>query len=207
MKTPRKRRSRGEVSKPSIEDLLLMAMERLIEKNQSFATVTVNQLAKEAGIARATFYLHFADKAELVAVLMNRLTDELVGSAGVWFHPTEKKLTPETLKVALTGIFKTFKKHQAIVEAITTTAVHDETVAQLYAEMMEKLCEQSRLSVQAIQGSQLKGNVSHDMLADVLTWSVELFCARFISSYDDKELEKLIDTFTHICLRSMFPSS
>ena len=76
-----KRRLRASQPKATIEDRLLGATERLIEQGFSFATLTVEQLATEAGIARATFYLHFSDKSELVAKLMVRVTQEVVGSA------------------------------------------------------------------------------------------------------------------------------
>jgi AcrR family transcriptional regulator len=49
---------------------LLEAMERLLSQGQSFSALTVETLASEAGIARATFYLRFKDKSALVASLL-----------------------------------------------------------------------------------------------------------------------------------------
>ena len=206
MPTARKRRPRAK-STPvlSVEDRLLIAMEQLLEKEQRFETVTVEQLAKEAGIARATFYLHFADKAELVSSLMKRLTDEVVESAGSWFESGAGATEPESLKPALKGIIGTFKKHHAVLEAAASTTSHDETVAELYEQMMQALCEQSRKAVQASDHEELTAQgVSPDMLADVLTWVIELFCARFIGRYDDNQVDELINTFAYICHQSIF---
>lgn len=178
-------------------------MERLFEQGQNFATVTVEELARETGISRATFYLHFKDKGELVARLMGRLTQEVVVSAGEWFD-AKGQSGPQTVKQALTGIVTTFRKHHAIVSAVTATAGHDDTVARLHEEMMLRLCEHSRHALAWVKANNPGLEVHWDMMADVLTWCVEQYCARFVGQYDEAQLEALIDTFAHICNSAIF---
>jgi AcrR family transcriptional regulator len=198
-----KRRLRASQPKATIEDRLLGATERLIEQGFSFATLTVEQLATEAGIARATFYLHFSDKSELVAKLMGRLTQEVVGSAGEWF--AQKGQTgPQTVKQALTGIISTFKRHHAILTAVSATAAQDETVHTLHEAMMLQLCEQSRNALSRIVAKPPADGFSWDMMANVLTWSIEQYCARFVGQYDAKQLDDLINTFSYICNSAFF---
>lgn len=116
----RQRRAR----RPSIEDRLLPAMERLFEQGQNFATITVEELAREAGVARATFYLHFKNKGELVAPRMGLLTQGVVGSASAWFDPKGRS-GAQTVMQALTGIVTTFHKRHVILAAVATTTGHD----------------------------------------------------------------------------------
>ncbi|MBS0370559.1 MAG: TetR/AcrR family transcriptional regulator [Proteobacteria bacterium] len=156
-KSAQKRR-RGCQLKATVENRLLAATERLIEQGQGFATLTVEQLASEAGIARATFYLHFADKGELVAQLMGRLTQEIVGSAGDWFEARGQS-GPQTVKQALVGIISTFRKLHAILAAVEATKAQDETVARLHREMMARLCERSRRAVAAVKQDSPEGDV------------------------------------------------
>lgn len=206
MTTVRQRRPRAKLTPTlSVEERLLIAMEQLLKKEQRFAMVTVQQLAKEAGISRATFYLHFADKAELVSSLMRRLTDEVVESAGSWFGATLDSNGADNLKPALRGIINTFKKHHAVLEAAASTSSHDKTVAELYEKMMKALCDESRKAILSANHKALSAQgVSPDMLADVLTWVIELYCARFIGQYNDAQIEGLINTFAHICHQSIF---
>jgi AcrR family transcriptional regulator len=44
-----------------------------------YAPVTVDQIARRAGANRATFYLHFASKVDVVLELMARVDDEVAG--------------------------------------------------------------------------------------------------------------------------------
>lgn len=200
------RQRRHAQPKLTVEDKLLVALERLFEKGVGFSTLTIEQLAKEAGIARATFYLHFADKGELVARLMGRLTLEVVGSAGDWFQ-AKGRPGPQTVEHALSGIIKTFRKHHAILSAVEATKGQDETVARLFQEMMDRLCEQSRQALAKLPPDSLRPEVSPDLLADVLTWSVEQYCVRVVGHCDDGQIEDLIRTFTHICNSAMFSSA
>jgi len=201
--TGKPNRIRAKQPRATLEDRLLAAMERLFEQGQNFATLTVEELAREAGIARATFYLHFKDKGELVARLMGRLTQEVVGSAGDWFD-AKGQSGPQTVKQALVGIVSTFRKHHAIVAAVAATAAHDETVARLHEEMMTQLCERSRRAIAAVRAGSPEGDVPWNMLADVLTWCVEQYCARFVGQYDAAQLDALINTFSHICNSAIF---
>jgi AcrR family transcriptional regulator len=46
---------------------------------QGYAATTAEQIATRAGANRATFYLHFGGKADVVLELMRRLDDEVAG--------------------------------------------------------------------------------------------------------------------------------
>lgn len=149
---PRPKRTRKRPSldldqdSPRVEDRLLVAIESLLESGQKFGALTVEQLAKEAGIGRATFYLHFRDKGELVRRLMRKLTAEVTESAGGWFR-SGGDVDRRSMHFALHGIVGTFKKHQAVLAAVTDIAPFDPAVAEAHAQMMDELCKLSRKAV------------------------------------------------------------
>ncbi len=186
-----------------IEERLLAGIERLLEGGHKFGALTVEQLAKEAGIGRATFYLHFRDKGELVHRLMRRLTTEVVDSAGGWFRGGGD-VDRRSLQFALHGIVATFKKHQAVLAAVADTAPFDPAVAEAHAQMMDELCKLSRKAISQVRRDGRGTKAAGQDLADLLTWSLELFCARFISRYEGRQLKSLIDLFAHVCGNAIF---
>ena len=205
-KSPRRVRKRPPLSEavaPSqVEERLLAAIERMLSEGQSFASLSIAQLTQEAGIGRATFYLHFKDKGELVQRLMQRLTDEVVLNAGTWFAGS--KVDARSMQLALRGIITTFKRHAAILSAVSDTAAHDDAVAKAHQAMMRQL---SALSRSAIASARRQGTAAKHAtpdLADLLTLSIEAYCAKYVRKFDDKHLEKLIDNVTHICGRAIF---
>ena len=206
-KSTRKRPGRT-VRKPerlTIDDRLLAAMERLLERGYPFGSLTVEQLTEEAGMARATFYLHFRDKGELVGRLMRRLTTEIVDSAGGWFRGGSD-VDRRSMHFALHGIVGTFKKHQAIVAAITDTAGTDPKVTKLYEQMMAELSKMSRRAITQVQRSGRGQQSAPPGLAEMLTWLIELYCARFISRHKGRQIAKLVDMFAFICGQTIFAS-
>ncbi|MBA4285490.1 MAG: hypothetical protein C0434_08165 [Xanthomonadaceae bacterium] len=201
--TRRTRARLGDQPRPSIEDRLLAAMERLLEQGHRFAALSVEQLTDEAGIARGTFYLHFRDKGELVARLMSQVTEEIIASSGTWMSDADAARPPE-LHQALVGMVATFKKHQAILAAVNDTAPYDQTVAGLYKTMVDRICAQSRVSLDIIQRKGLSRPGATDDVAEVLSWMIVMYCARFVGERNGAELERLAESLGYISASTAF---
>lgn len=192
------RRSRSTAERPKIEDRLLLAMEQLLEQGHSFSAVSIEQLTGAAGLARATFYLHFRDKGELVTRLMQRVRDEIVASAGLWFEHAELARR-EDMRRALRGILGVYQKHHVIIDAVIETARTDTQVAQLWREVLDALCAESRGAVQHLRQAGRAHEAATPLLADVLTWSVNYCAMHYGPRLRGAALEKLTDTLTHVC--------
>lgn len=201
--TRRTRARLGDQPRLSIEDRLLAAMERLLEQGHRFAALSVEQLALEAGIARGTFYLHFRDKGELVARLMSQVTEEIIASTGTWMSNADAAHHPE-LRQALVGMVATFKKHQAILSAINDMAPYDDTVARLYRTMVDRICAQSRVSLDIIRGKGLSRAGASDDVADVMSWMIVLYCARFVGERSGPALDRLAESLGYIAASTAF---
>lgn len=199
----RVRAKQGDEPKPAIEERLLAAMERLLEKGHRFASLSVEQLTEEAGMARATFYLHFRDKGELVARLMEHVTEEIVQSTGVWLRNAEEAHRSE-MHQALVGMVGTFKKHQAILAAINDTAPYDKKVAELYRMMGDTICRQSRRSLATVKRRGRSRPGATDDVADVMSWMIVLYCARFVSEREGGGLDRLARSLGYICASTAF---
>lgn len=197
------RAKRGDQPKLSIEDRLLAAMERLLEKGLRFATLSVEQLTDEAGISRGTFYLHFRDKGELVARLMSQVTEEIIQSTGIWMSNAEDAQRKE-LQQALVGMVRTFKKHQAILAAVNDTAPYDENVAALYRTLVERICEQSRRSLSTVKRKGLSRSGATDDVADIMTWMIVMYCARFVGERNGTDLDRLARSLGYISASTAF---
>lgn len=173
-------------------------MERLLDAGHPFATLSVETLAREAGIARATFYLHFRDKGALVARLLSRISDEVVSSGGAWFRDASGS-GPAQVRQAITGVVHTFKRHQAVLAAVAQMAPFDPEVAALHDDMMRGLCNASRRAIATVRAEGRAAPLADEALADLLSWIVELYCTRFVAGLDDAALEALVERLAHIC--------
>lgn len=108
------------------------------------------------------------------------------------------------MRLALHGIVITFRRHAAVLAAVTDIAAHDPAVAAAHAQMMDELCRLSRKAIAQVKRDGRGTPLSTPELGDLLTWSIELYCARFIAGYDGRKLESLVDLIAHVCGRAIF---
>jgi len=195
--------------KPSVEERLLAAMERMLEQGQRFGTLSIEELAAEADMSRGTFYSHFRDKSELVARLMSVVTDEIVDSAGTWLATREDGDRPhrKDMEATMIGVSGTFRKHRAILAAFSDLASQDPTIAALYQGMMDTICQRCRESIDAVKRAGANRPETGDDVADALSWFVVQYLGRFAPIREGAELGRLIKAVTLICEAAIFADS
>src|SRR5487761_1863651 len=76
-------RSQPSKRRAETEAAVLAAVKRLLFEGESFTELGINRIAKEAGVARSTFYLCFQDKTDVLIRLTGSMKDELfaIGAA------------------------------------------------------------------------------------------------------------------------------
>jgi TetR/AcrR family transcriptional regulator, ethionamide resistance regulator len=191
----------GSDRRSAMEENLQRAMERLLEKGSSFTQVSVEQLATEAGISRATFYLHFRDKGELVARLMTRVTAELSSAARLVSLET---VTREELRKTVRAVVRAYSRHYAVMAAIVETSAYDAQVDALFQQMMEQLVEVNRRALLRLKrAGRLSAEVS-PQLADVITWAFERSCHQLIRKRKPAQVNAVIDALTHMIWSSVY---
>ena len=187
----------------SMEARLLEAVERLLATGTTFTALSVERLAREAGISRATFYLYFRDKSDLIERLIAEVEDEVVRAGGLWFQHAEDA-TYEDLRRAMHGFMDVYRQHHPVLRAAAETAAYDEDVNRAYQRMTGRFRAESRDAVARIAG---RGRAHADlppMLADVLSWSVDHCYVWHGAQLEGAELERLIDALTWTVWHAIF---
>lgn len=199
----RRTRAKQRDAKPTVEARLLAATERLLSQGHSFATLSIEQLAAEAGMARATFYLHFRDKGELVARLMDHFTQELIESFGTWIQDADIAERKD-VRAAVSGMVETFNAHQAIVAAVRDTMPHDKVVKALFEKMQETISTMGQRSLATVKrkGRSRPGATGHVM--DTLAWIVALYCTYRMDKGDGASVERVAKSLGYICESAIF---
>ena len=159
-----------------LEQRLLDATERLMRDGATFTELSVDRLATEAGISRASFYIYFEDKGHLLRRLAGQVFGELATSAERWWGAAWQH-NPDDLRAALAGIVEIYRRHQAVLAALNEMAAYDPTMAQSYRDLMTAITQ--RLA-RVIEDGQADGSIRRELpattTASALTWMVERVC-------------------------------
>ena len=89
MTSPRPSPAAARQDRPgAIVEAVRAAVERLTADGTSFTDLRVEHIAKEAGIARSTFYLRFRDKTTLLCTLAGAVGEDVFAEVDEWLHPS-----------------------------------------------------------------------------------------------------------------------
>lgn len=127
--------------------ILLVAARRVFE-TKGFARTTIADITREAGVGRATFYVYFASKEEVFAVLANQVRDELVAAQDLGdLDPDD----PWAVARATNSAFlEAYAAHRAFLTLIEHQAIADPAIAELREEIYGHSLERAQRYIQRL---------------------------------------------------------
>jgi AcrR family transcriptional regulator len=200
--------SRGRrASRPSGDDrevAILTTAERLLAE-RPFAEISVDDLAKGAGISRPTFYFYFPSKDAVLLTLFDRVMRE----ADATFDGLDEKLSAgEPLAVCREGInafFQTFGDHRAVTLACAASRSTNAELRDMWSAFMQKWVAHTADSIRAERERGAPETIPAEDLATALNLMNER--AMFAALADELpavEHEKVVDTLAYIWFTSIF---
>ena len=133
-------RSRGRrSSRPSGDDrelAILKTAERLFEE-RSLAEISVDDLARGAGISRPTFYFYFPSKDAVLMTLLDRVIEE----ASARLDGLAERLRDDHAqgwRIGIAAFFDAFGAHRAVARAAAPTRITNSEVRALWSAFMQK---------------------------------------------------------------------
>ena len=187
-----------------LERRLLDATERLMRDGATFTELSVDRLATEAGISRASFYIYFEDKGHLLRRLAGQVFGELATSAERWWGAAGQH-NPDDLRAALAGIVEIYRRHQAVLAALNEMAAYDPTMAQSYRDLLAGI---TRQLIRVIEDGQTDGSVRSELpaatTASALTWMVERVCQQNLPAEPPGYDTELVAALTEIVWGTLY---
>ena len=143
------RSSRGRraprVSGDERERAILQTAERLLEE-RPLREISVDDLARGAGISRPTFYFYFASKEAVLLALMDRLVEEAREGVALALLANDP---PRVLREGITAIRDTFRDHRAVAMAAADARAGSPAVRELWARVMEAFVGETTAAIEA----------------------------------------------------------
>ncbi|WP_221568774.1 TetR/AcrR family transcriptional regulator [Alkalihalobacillus sp. TS-13] len=90
---------------------------KLIQKKR-FDSVTIQDIADEALINRATFYLHYEDKHDLLNTMSNTIIQELTDELNPVQHIQEQEVQLERLQTTIEKVYGSVEKNLSFFEVM-----------------------------------------------------------------------------------------
>ncbi|MEA2172138.1 MAG: hypothetical protein QOF76_5438 [Solirubrobacteraceae bacterium] len=184
---------------PATKADLLDATKRLLTSGSTVAALSVERIVREAGMSRATFYLHFKDKTELVAALAEDQVAwrDRIGAE----HLADPDLDRATLDAMISEIVQRWIDNRAVLSAIIEVAEYDPAMGATWRHAMNEVAETSALYFGQRWQDRDDGPSDPATVAELFTWMFERGCHQILR--DPARQTAVADSMAEIIWRTL----
>jgi len=198
--TPRRTDERS-AKRAAVESGVLEATERLLGAGAAYAELSVERIAKEAGISRTAFYFYFRDKRDLLMRLTEGVSDELYAHAEGWWGSEDDG--PPALAEALRAVVAVYAAHGVLLRAVVEASTYDEQVGAFWRALVGRFAEASRLRIEAEQAAGRAAGLDPAATAFALVWMTERTMYQHMVQRIGRE-DALVEALTGIWARAVY---
>ena len=191
-----RRRTRDEIRQAVRRELVEMLAER------PFKDVTVDELARRAGLSRTAFYFYYPDKNEVLKEAANAAAGELYAEADRWWHgegPPEK-----LVREALAGIAAVYCEHPDVLRAAVEAATYDAEFRAFYESLVRRFVHATAEHLRRELDAGRLRPLDPDSIAEALVWMAER-CNYAILLIEGGSQREVVDSLTAIWIHALYP--
>lgn len=202
--SPSRGRRAARPSGDERQQAILDTATRLIQQ-RSFADISVDDLAKGAGISRPTFYFYFASKEAVLLSLM----DPLIKRADTGFDTAPDTMATEPHLAIRQGIeifFSSFGSHPATARAGAEAMHSSPEFREIWAGLMQKWISMTAalISAERQRGAAPETLPALDLATSLNLMNEKMMMATLADDRPSVEHDRVVDTLTHIWLTSIY---
>lgn len=173
---------------------LLVEAARKVFAERGFGAATIDDVVRAAGASRATFYLHFTSKAEVMAAIYESLIPE---TAEYWKTLDRSLGSREALRAWLETAIEWWEAHREILPALhEAIAVDREIAAKQYAGL-RRLTDHLTGYFAAAKGAKKRAEAR--LRIELLIFQLDDFCMKWIVQKTlEAEREMVLDLLTEV---------
>ena len=175
------------------------AVRILLKGGHSYPSLSVATIAETAEVARSTFYVHFADKTELLIRLASETTADIFDAANEWVEGSILQVDSASGREALLAtcrrIVADYREHSAVLSAVMAAAATDSAVADYWFQRIDAFAELATIKLRKSQAAGLVDeSVDARSLAQMAAWSIERTVSQTVSHSSVENDEQLAAT-------------
>lgn len=172
---------------------LLLEAARTVFAARGYGAATVDDIVKAAGASRATFYLHFANKAEVMAALFQAL---MPATAEYWRKLDQSLSSRRELRVWLNEALSWWEEHRRILPALHEASVIDSALATQQYQGLQRLTDELTGYFAKARGAKRR---EARLRIELLILQLDQFCMKWIVQETvDVDREMALDVLSEL---------
>jgi TetR/AcrR family transcriptional regulator, ethionamide resistance regulator len=170
----------------------------------AFKDLTVDQIARAAGLSRTAFYFYFRSKHDLLRAAMEEVSDEAFREADRWWHGEGE---PRSLiRAAIEGVVDVYQRHVNLMRVGQEVAMYDPEMAALWQELMDRFIDATAEHLRAEQAVGRLRPLEPGATAESLVWMMER-CNYVYLGLGRRSRAQVVETLTAIWYHALYPDA
>jgi AcrR family transcriptional regulator len=204
------RPARGRrTARPSGDDreLAILTTAEALLAERPMAEISIDDLARGAGISRPTFYFYFPSKDAVLLTLLDRVIEEVeavVASSGVLTDIPEDPA--RCWRAGITAFYETFRRHRAVALACAEVRNTNAEVRRLWATVTEGWVTYTAAAIEGERerGAAPPGVPSRDLAVALNSMNERVFHATLAGDGPTLAETDVVDVLLQIWLRTIY---
>jgi TetR/AcrR family transcriptional regulator, ethionamide resistance regulator len=187
------------------ERAILETAEGLLEE-RPLSEISVDDLAKGAGISRPTFYFYFPSKDAVVLTIIDRLVAAAAGSREEALATLAEGDPRAGLRKALEDLYGAFRSRRAVAMAAAELRTTNSEARDLWSQVMEGWVADATAVIEAerARGAAPPGQPAREVATALVQMNERVQYATFAGESPSLEDERVLDVLVDIWLRAIY---
>jgi TetR/AcrR family transcriptional regulator, ethionamide resistance regulator len=187
------------------ERAILETTERLLEE-RPLSEISVDDLAKGAGISRPTFYFYFPSRDAVVMTIIERMVPAITAAGRTQAMALLLEDPRAGLTQILQEIYATFKERKPVVLAAGDLRISNEEAQELWGTIMESWISDTTAIIEGerARGVAPQGLPARDIAIALVQMNERVQFATFVSETPSLSEDKMIEVCVEIWLRAIY---
>jgi len=202
------RPARGRRAKrPSGDDrelAILTTAERLLD-DRPFADISVDDLARGAGLSRPTFYFYFPSKDAVLLTLLDRLMAAAADAHDrlADYHPPDRY---EGWRAGINVFFEVFGAHRGITRAAVAARAGIPDARDMWARFMRTWIDRTAEAIEAerVRGAAPDTLPAVDLATALLLLNEQALSSSFAGADPSIPEDRVLDTLVHFWISAIY---
>jgi len=187
------------------ERAILETAEQLLEE-RPLSEISVDDLAKGAGISRPTFYFYFPSKDAVVLSIIDRLVAEAGRGQEAILAALAEAGPQAGLRTALQNLYSAFRSRPGVVRAGSDLRTTNQEARDLWAQVMEGWVADvtAVIEFERSRGAAPEGQPAREMAIALVQMNERAQYATLLGEEPSLEGDRVLDVLIDIWLRAIY---
>jgi TetR/AcrR family transcriptional regulator, ethionamide resistance regulator len=186
------------------ESAILSTAERLMAEHP-FADISVDDLARGAGISRPTFYFYFRSKDAVLLRLLDRVVAESQAATAdaLTGTPAEPR---DRVRLVIETMFRTFQRHRAVTSACAERRLADPEIRRRWARVLESWVDdtQRMIEQERLRGAAPDGIPARSLAIALSSMNERVAGGSLVDDQPAVDADAVLDVVVHIWLSAIY---